>query len=68
VAFSSSNANPGKRLPFSAETRALRAVVRSGADLVDQRVAAANQFEAVLDAFWTGAKANRPVLATSMPA
>ncbi|MGH9139281.1 MAG: IS110 family transposase [Acidimicrobiales bacterium] len=44
-------------LPFSAETRALRAVVRSRTDLVEQRVAAANQLEAVLDAFWPGAKA-----------
>ena len=43
--------------PFSAETRALRAVVRSRTDLVDQRVAAANQLSAVLDAFWPGAKA-----------
>ncbi len=43
--------------PFSAETRALRAVVRSRTDLVDQRVAAANQLEAILDAFWPGAKA-----------
>jgi transposase len=42
--------------PFSAETRALRAVVRSRTDLVDQRVAAANQLAAVLDAFWPGAK------------
>jgi transposase len=43
-------------LPFSTQTRALRAVVRSRTDLVDQRVAAANQLEAVLDAFWPGAK------------
>ncbi len=43
--------------PFSAQTRALRAVVRSRTDLVEQRVAAANQLEAVLDAFWPGAKA-----------
>jgi transposase len=43
--------------PFSAQTRALRAVVRSRSDLIDQRVAAANQLEAVLDAFWPGAKA-----------
>lgn len=42
--------------PFSAETRALRAVVRSRTDLVGQRVAAANQLAAVLDAFWPGAK------------
>jgi transposase len=42
--------------PFSGETRALRAVVRSRTDLVEQRVAAANQLNAVLDAFWPGAK------------
>jgi transposase len=41
--------------PFSAETRALRAVVRSRSDLVDARVAAANQLSATLDAFWPGA-------------
>lgn len=43
--------------PFSAETRALRAVVRSRDDLVGQRVAVHNQLEACLDAFWPGAKA-----------
>jgi len=43
--------------PFSAETRALRAVVRSRDDLVSQRVTAHNQLEACLDAFWPGAKA-----------
>ena len=43
--------------PFSAETRALRAVVRARGDLVEQRVAAHNQLEACLDAFWPGAKA-----------
>jgi transposase len=43
--------------PFSDETRALRAVVRARDDLVDQRVAANNQLEACLDAFWPGAKA-----------
>jgi transposase len=43
--------------PFGAETRALRAVVRARTDLVDQRVAAANQLAAALDAFWPGAKA-----------
>lgn len=42
--------------PFSPETRALRAVVRSRDDLVQQKVAAANQLEAALDAFWPGAK------------
>jgi transposase len=43
--------------PFSEETRALRAVVRARDDLVEQRVAAHNQLEACLDAFWPGAKA-----------
>jgi transposase len=43
--------------PFSEETRALRAVVRARGDLVEQRVAAHNQLEARLDAFWPGAKA-----------
>jgi len=43
--------------PFSAQTRALRAVVRTRTDLVDQRVAATNQLAACLDAFWPGAKA-----------
>lgn len=42
--------------PYSDETRALRAVVRSRGDLVDARVAAHNQLEACLDAFWPGAK------------
>jgi len=43
--------------PFMEETRALRAVVRARDDLVEQRIAAANQLEACLDAFWPGAKA-----------
>jgi transposase len=43
--------------PFSEQTRALRAVVRARDDLVQQRVAAHNQLEACLDAFWPGAKA-----------
>jgi transposase len=43
--------------PFSAETRALRAVVRTRTDLVDQRVAATNQLAACLEAFWPGALA-----------
>lgn len=43
--------------PFSDETRALRAVVQARDDLVAQRVAAHNQLEACLDAFWPGAKA-----------
>ncbi len=41
--------------PFSAETRALRAIVRTRADLVDARVAASNQLAAILAAFWPGA-------------
>jgi len=41
--------------PFSAETRALRAVVRTRANLVDARVAAGNQLSAILAAFWPGA-------------
>ena len=41
--------------PFSAETRALRAVVRTRGDLVEARVAAGNQLAAVLAAFWPGA-------------
>jgi transposase len=43
--------------PFSPETRALRAVVRTRGDLVETRVAATNQLTAILDAFWPGAKA-----------
>jgi transposase len=43
--------------PFTEETRALRAVVRARDDLVEQRVAANNQLEACLEAFWPGAKA-----------
>jgi transposase len=50
--------------PFSAETRALRAVVRTRGDLVDQRVATANQLGACLEAFWPGAKAIFADLAT----
>jgi len=48
---------PGLRplRPFSDETRALRAVVRSRSDLVELRVAAANQLRAVLAAAWPGA-------------
>lgn len=42
--------------PFSEATRALRAVSRARDDLVEQRVAAHNQLEACLDAFWPGAK------------
>jgi transposase len=43
--------------PFSAETKALRTVVRTRSDLVDMRVAATNQLTALLDAHWPGAKA-----------
>jgi transposase len=42
--------------PFSAQTRALRAVTRTRDDLVAQRVAASNQLAACLDAYWPGAK------------
>jgi transposase len=42
--------------PFSAHTRALRAVVRTRDDLVEARVAATNQLAACLDGFWPGAK------------
>jgi transposase len=43
--------------PYSQHTRALRAAVRARTDLVTQRVAANNQLEATLDAFWPGGKA-----------
>jgi transposase len=43
--------------PYSAETTALRTVVRTRGDLVDMRVAATNQLGALLDAHWPGAKA-----------
>jgi transposase len=42
---------------YSAETKALRTVVRTRDDLVQMRVAATNQLAAVLDAHWPGAKA-----------
>ncbi len=41
--------------PFSEQTRALRAVVRTRTDLVEARVAARNQLAAILGAFWPGA-------------
>jgi transposase len=44
-------------VPYSAETKALRTVVRTRDDLVDARVAATNQLAALLDAHWPGAKA-----------
>src|SRR5699024_11288341 len=43
--------------PYSPQTKALRTVVRSRDDLVQMRVAATNQLEALLDAHWPGAKA-----------
>jgi transposase len=43
--------------PYSAETKALRTVVRTRDDLVEMRVAATNQLAALLDAHWPGAKA-----------
>ena len=42
---------------YSAETKALRTVVRTRDDLVELRVAATNQLRALLDAHWPGAKA-----------
>jgi transposase len=42
--------------PDSDETKALRALTRTREDLVEQRVALANQPRAQLDAFWPGAK------------
>lgn len=41
--------------PLSEHTRALRAVVRARDNLVDQRIALANQLTACLQAFWPGA-------------
>ena len=43
--------------PLSGRTKALRALARSRGDLVNARIAAANQLAAVLDAHWPGAKA-----------
>ncbi len=43
--------------PYSPQTRALRTVVRSRDDLVQMRVAATYQLDAILDAHWPGAKA-----------
>ena len=42
--------------PYSDATKALRAAVRTRGDLVAQRTAVHNQLEAMLDAFWPGAK------------
>lgn len=44
-------------VPYSAETKALRTVVRTRTDLVEARVAATNQLSALLDTHWPGAKA-----------
>lgn len=41
--------------PDADETRALRVLTRAREDLVEQRVALANQLRAQLDAFWPGA-------------
>jgi transposase len=43
--------------PYSAETKAVRTVVRTRDDLVQMRVAAVNQLAALLDAYWPGATA-----------
>jgi transposase len=43
--------------PFSAQTKALRTVVRTRDDIVQMRVAATNQLAALLDTHWPGAKA-----------
>ena len=43
--------------PFTAETKALRTVVRTRDDIVEMRVAATNQLAALLDAHWPGARA-----------
>lgn len=43
--------------PYSSQTKALRTVVRSRDDLVQLRVAATNQLDALLDDHWPGAKA-----------
>lgn len=43
--------------PASDELRALRALVRGRDDLVEQRVALANQLRSLLDGFWPGAAA-----------
>jgi transposase len=44
-------------VPFSDQTKALRAAVRTRTDLVEMRVAATNQLAALLDMHWPGAKA-----------
>lgn len=42
--------------PDSDETKALKALTRTREDLVEQKVALANQLRAQLDAFWPGAR------------
>ena len=42
--------------PDTDETKALRTLTRTREDLVEQKVALANQLRAQLDAFWPGAK------------
>jgi transposase len=44
-------------VPFSAETKAMRTVVRTRDDLVEMRVAATNQLTALLETHWPGATA-----------
>jgi transposase len=43
--------------PYTAQTKALRTVVRTRGDLVDLRTATTNQLAALLDTHWPGAKA-----------
>lgn len=43
--------------PYSAQTKALRTVVRTRTDIVGLRVAVTNQLAALLDEHWPGAKA-----------
>jgi transposase len=42
--------------PYSGQSRALRTVVRTREDLVEMRVAAANQLAALLETWWPGAR------------
>lgn len=44
-------------LPPSDQTRALRVLVRTRQDLMEHRVALANQLRSLLESFWTGAAA-----------
>lgn len=43
--------------PYSAQTKALRTVVRTRDDIVQMRVRATNQLSALLEDYWPGAKA-----------